>query len=202
MPDLATALRAVLPPGVVLGVGRHEPLWPGEHLENAVPARRAEFALGRSAARAAMRALGVPAAPVPMNPDRSPRWPAGLTGSISHCQGACFAILGQSGAYAGLGLDLEPARPLDPDLWPVILLPQDTADPLAVFVAKEAVYKAQFAVTRILFDFHALAVTLTGDRFEATFQRQVGPFAPGDVLDGHLVRTSKHTAAVCAITAS
>ncbi len=207
MPDLAAALQAVLPPGAVLGGGEDGPLWPSEDLPGAVPARQAEFARGRSAARAAMRRLGVPAAAVPMRADRSPDWPAGLTGSISHCAGACFALLARRSDYAGLGLDIEPAKPLDPDLWPVILRPEEVdglsgPDALAVFVAKEAAYKAQYALTGVLFDFHVLSVQLLPDRFTATFQRAVGPFAGGTALQGRLIRTPRHIAAICAITAS
>ena len=200
MPDLTAALRAVLPPGVVLGQGRDAPLWPGETVPGAVPARLAEFARGRDAARAAIRGLGHAPAAIPMNPDRSPQWPPGLTGSISHCAGACLAIAGLRADFAGLGLDVEPVAPLDPDLWPVILRPEDRAqDPLAVFVAKEAVYKAQYPITGVLFDFHTLSVSLTGDRFAATFHRAVGRFAAGRVLHGRLIQRARHIAAVCAI---
>ncbi len=150
-----------------------------------------------------MRALGVAPCAIPMKDDRSPQWPAGLTGSISHCEGACFAILGRTSTYHGLGLDIEPARPLPRDLWPVILRSEerDTSDPLAVFAAKEAVYKAQYALTGTLFDFHTLLVALSGDVFTATFQHAIGCFASGAVINGALVRTHRHTAAVCAISA-
>lgn len=200
MPDLATALRAALPPGVVLGQGRAEPLWPGEAVPGAVPARLAEFALGRSAARAAMRALGVPPMAVPMQADRSPLWPTGLTGSISHCAGACFAILARRADSVGLGLDIEPVQPLDPDLWPVILRPEERSlDPLTVFVAKEAAYKAQYAVTGRVFDFQTLSVTLDGQGFIARFQQDVGQFATGSALAGRMVQTARHRAAICAV---
>jgi len=202
MPDLAAALRAALPPGVALGQGRDEPLWPGETLLGAVPARLAEFARGRSAARAAMRGLGLAHVSLPMNPDRSPLWPPELTGSISHCAGACFAIAGLRSEFAGLGLDLEPTKPVGPDLWPVILRPEERdIDPLTVFVAKEAAYKAQYPITGVLFDFHALSVTLNGKRFTATFQQPVGRFAKGYAVHGCILRTAYHTAAICAIRA-
>lgn len=202
MPDLADALRDGLPQGVALGQGRDEPLWPGEGLTGAVPSRLAEFARGRSAARAAMRALGVEPAATPMNSDRSPQWPTGLTGSISHCAGACLAIVGLRADFAGLGLDIEPVQPLTPDLWPVILRPEEAGlDPLAVFVAKEAAYKAQFAVTRALFDFQMLSVRLDGAGFRAVFQHPVGRFRAGDGLQGRLVRTPGHVAAVCILPA-
>ena len=200
MPDLAAALRAALPQGVALGQGQDAPLWPGEFLPGAVPSRLAEFAQGRRAARAALQGLGLPPAAIPMNPDRSQAWPHGVVGSISHCAGACLAIAGLHATFAGLGLDVEPLQPLPCDLWPTILRPEEqTLDPLAVFVAKEATYKAQYPITGALFDFHALSVILTDDIFTATFQQAIPPFAPGDCLSGRLIRSASHLAALCVI---
>jgi len=204
MPDLARAVGAVLPAGVTLGVGRDEPLWTGEALD-AVPARRAEFARGRSAARAALTALGQPAASIPMRPDRAPRWPEGATGSISHCAGACLAIAGLSRDYAGLGLDIEPVRPIERALWPILMRPEERAagaDPLATFVAKEAAYKAQYPVSATLFDFHTLSVTWDDGRFAARFTAPVGPFATGHALLGRMIRACGFTVAICAIKAT
>lgn len=202
MPDLADALRAALPPGVALGQGRDEPLWPGETVPGAIPERLAEFARGRSAARAALAGLGVAPQAIPMQADRSPLWPEGVTGSISHCEGACLAIAGRRGLFAGLGLDVEPTATLAPNLWPVILRAEEQDhDPLVIFVAKEAAYKAQYPVTGALFDFHTLQVALTAGSFTATFRQAVAPFAAGDALRGRLLRGARHTAAVCVIPA-
>ncbi|MBP6737350.1 MAG: phosphopantetheinyl transferase, partial [Rhodobacteraceae bacterium] len=62
MPDLAAALRLVLPAGVALGL----PVAGDAPLEDPGPVvalRRAEFAAGRSAARAAMAGLNLPPLP-------------------------------------------------------------------------------------------------------------------------------------------
>ncbi|MGL6212021.1 MAG: 4'-phosphopantetheinyl transferase family protein [Paracoccaceae bacterium] len=205
MPDLAAALRAVLPPRTELAAGQDEPLWLGEVLSRAVPGRLAEFARGRSAARAAMGKLSLSPAAIPMGSDRAPIWPEGITGSISHCKGACFAIVGRRADYQGLGLDIEPTQPLDRDLWATVLRPEEIErdqDPLSTFVAKEAAYKAQYGVTRRLFDFQTLAVDWQGNSFAARFVTEVGPIAEGYRIHGHLVKTADHTAAVCAIRAT
>ncbi len=212
MPDgLAAALRFALPQGIALGVGGDDPLWPGETLPGAVPHRLAEFAQGRSAARAAMRALGYAAQAIPAGPDRAPQWPDGLTGSISHCAGACFAIVGARADWAGLGLDIEPDIPLSPDLWPTILRPEEIAAlphtgaglvALQIFTAKEAVYKAQYAQTATLFDFQTLAVALDGHAFTATFAAPVGRFATGHPITGHSLHADGFAAALCAIRPS
>jgi 4'-phosphopantetheinyl transferase EntD len=206
MPDLATALRPVLPDGVTLGQAAAAlPLVPGEAIGSAAPARLEEFALGRTAARAALAALGQGPVAIPAGTDRAPVWPEGTTGSITHCAGACLAVTGHSRQWAGLGLDAEPLRPLEPDLWPALLAEgedlRDGMQALAHFVAKEAAYKAQYPLSRQLFDFATLRLTWAGDRFAAAFTHPVAPFAKGAVLSGQVVRTARHLAALVAIAA-
>ena len=201
MPELAAALRAILPAGMALGgAGVPEPLWPGEAIA-AVPHRLAEFAAGRTAARRAMAALGVPMATIPMGEDRAPIWPQGVVGSISHCAGACMAVAGRPSDFAGIGLDLEPAQPLARDLWPTILRPEEVAadglDALRIFVAKEAAYKAQYPLSRQLFDFQALNITFQDQYFMARFMQAVPPFSVGDVLRGRIIESSGFCAALC-----
>ncbi|GAB1479836.1 hypothetical protein MASR2M74_24040 [Paracoccaceae bacterium] len=203
MPDLATALRDLLPEGVALGLPVAGDL-PMEHPGPAIATRRAEFAAGRAAARAAMAALGLPPAPIPMGEDRAPVWPLGVTGSISHCTGACLAVAGMADHWCGLGVDVEPLAPLDPSLWPVILCPTEGQGGLLAlrsFVAKEAAYKAQYPLSRTVFDFHTLRLDWQGDFFTARFTRPVAPFWPGAVLQGQLVQAGGFLAAFVAVTA-
>ncbi len=202
MPDPArlTALaRGLLPPGAAVAAAdpsRTYPLLPGEVLPRAVPARLAEFSAGRHAARAAMVALGLPLAAIPMGDDRAPIWPDGVAGSITHCRAACLAAI-LPGAV-GLGLDLEEDQDLPADLWDSILLPGETAWALRqdqpgraarlVFSAKEAAYKAQYPQSRALIGFDGLAVAFTADGFVATFQHNVAPFAAQDRIAGRWAR--------------
>ncbi len=205
MPDLLAALQRVLPAGVAIAAPDGGALWPGEQTGAAVPRRLEEFAAGRSAARAAMRALGCEPAAIPAGPDRAPIWPRGLSGSITHCTGACLAVMGQTRHWAGLGLDAEPVADLDPALWPSLLAEgekvADGQSALALFVAKEAAYKAQYALSQQLFDFQTLRLIWQGNRFGAAFTRAVAPFPSGAVLSGQMVRTQDHLAAFVAIAA-
>jgi 4'-phosphopantetheinyl transferase EntD len=216
MPDLARALRQMLPKGVALGQGdaTHPPnLWPGEVLPGAVPARLAEFSAGRSAARAAMHALGQAPVAVPIAKTRAPIWPQGMTGSISHCAGACFAIAGKSYEYQGLGLDLEPNLPLPMDLWPTILRVEELQEmahlcheqaayrALQIFTAKEAAYKAQYPITGQLFDFQTLRIRLQNQSFTAEFTQDIGPFAVGHQIIGRNQIAASFCAAICWIPA-
>ncbi|MDT8329026.1 MAG: 4'-phosphopantetheinyl transferase superfamily protein, partial [Roseovarius sp.] len=208
---LISALRAVLPPGVALG--RADPtapetgLWPGESaaMRRAIPARRREFAAGRRAARAAMQALDVPAAAVLPGPDRAPIWPDGIIGSISHDGGACVAIAARQGKITCLGLDLEPAEALPHDMIETLCTKAErdaiAAHDLlgrAVFCAKEAVYKAQYPLSRQMLEFHDLEtnIDLAEGHFEARFTRACPPFQAGARMAGRIVVAQGH---ICAL---
>jgi 4'-phosphopantetheinyl transferase EntD len=206
MPELAPLVslaRRLLPEGVAVAgadPGMMHPLLAGEALPGAVPARLREFSAGRHAARAALAALGEALAPVPRGDDRAPVWPQGVAGSITHTRGACLAAVARG--RAGLGLDLEEDAPLDPSLWETVLLPEEAAwargepDPgraaMLVFSAKEAAYKAQYAITRSLFGFEVLRVAITPGGLAARFTRDIAPFAAGDVLHGRHGRAEGH----------
>ncbi|MFF4156682.1 4'-phosphopantetheinyl transferase [Streptomyces sp. NPDC001678] len=68
--------------------------------------RRADFAAGRLAARRALAVLGVPG-PV-LRDGRRPLFPAGTTGSISHCTGHIgVSFVSTHPGVAATGIDLE-----------------------------------------------------------------------------------------------
>ncbi|MEQ9692717.1 4'-phosphopantetheinyl transferase superfamily protein [Shimia sp. SDUM112013] len=166
------------------------------YMGTALPRRVAEFTAGRHAARQAMRALGEAPRSVQMYADRSPKWPPGIVGSISHDAQKCVAVVGRSQNWQSLGIDIEPDIPLDADLVPEIcttreqdwLAQQPESDRLRlarlIFCAKECAYKCQYPITRALFGFDALEVAIGVSAFTATFTEQIGPFAAGDVLTG------------------
>jgi 4'-phosphopantetheinyl transferase EntD len=173
------------------------------HLGHAIDARQREFAAGRAAARIAMAQLGLPPVAIPAAPDRAPLWPKGIMGSISHTGLLCAAVV--STGSQSPGLDIEQDTPLSRSLLSTICSPseqQRIAGPdqlwLAklVFSAKEAVYKAQYPLTGMLFGFDHIDITfdLPARGFTATFLKPAGGFAAGDKLlgrfdriDGHLV---------------
>ena len=103
----------LLPPYVAVAEGviadGQADLWPEEaaYVANAVEKRRREFACGRHFARRCFRALGRPDGPLPANPDRSPRWPDGLVGSITHTDTYCAAAVARADDIAGIGIDVE-----------------------------------------------------------------------------------------------
>lgn len=75
-------------------------------LERAVPKRLAHFLAGRVCARAALTELGIDNVPS-LNEDGSPRWPAGIVGSITHHDDLAGAVVGPADRWQGLGVDVE-----------------------------------------------------------------------------------------------
>lgn len=162
------------------------------------PARLREFAAGRRAAHAALRAAGRPDAAVPMAPDRAPVWPEGFVGSITHCDDACLAAAAPARAARGIGLDLEPGTGLDAGLLPEIATPRERdwleAQPAGrraslarlIFSAKEAAYKALYPLSGEVLDFDAMEIAPrpAQSRFTARLNRPVGPLGTGTVLPG------------------
>ncbi|WP_299926877.1 4'-phosphopantetheinyl transferase superfamily protein [uncultured Pelagimonas sp.] len=146
-------------------------------IAKAVPNRRAEFTGGRAAARKAMWSLGVHPAPVPMAENRSPVWPDGLTGSITHADEICMAAVANATEFSGVGIDLEPDVPMDFDLVAEICTEEDLqgvapADqlllPKRIFSAKEAVYKAHYALAGVVYGYQAMTVDLKNGRAHFT----------------------------------
>jgi enterobactin synthetase component D / holo-[acyl-carrier protein] synthase len=139
----------------------------------AVPARRAEFAAGRAVAREAMAALGVGPVALPVGARRMPVWPRGIVGSITHCAGLVAAAVAWSDDLVAIGIDAEPAVPLEPDVLVVVATPAERAaldgehDGTVVFCAKEAFYKCWSALDGPVLEFHDVEVAFDGGSFAA-----------------------------------
>lgn len=207
---LRDGLRQVFSDGIGIGMtdlaSPAPPLFPEEQaaVTNAVPARIREFAAGRAAARAAFAELGQAEPVIPAAADRSPVWPDGMIGSITHTDDLCLAVVSGAARWQGLGLDAEPATPLSPDLWDIVLTPkeQTAIAPLPqavrghraklIFCIKEAAYKAQYPVSQTIFDFQTLAVELDDTRFRAVFRRDVPPFRQDMAIAGGFFEADGH----------
>jgi enterobactin synthetase component D len=135
-------------------------------ISSAVPRRRAEFAAGRMAARAALGKLGCTPVSIPVGSDRAPAWPSGYGGSISHCRGAVVAAAVRDRGH--IGIDVEEAVPLERELWDAICTQREMAWlkvqggllATVMFSAKEAVYKAQYRITGRLLEFGEVELAL------------------------------------------
>jgi 4'-phosphopantetheinyl transferase EntD len=171
--SLELAIGSLAVPGVsvgwrVISEGDENALLPGEELPAASVAkvRRASGA-GRIAARALMTRLGYAAQTVCRAPSGAPLWPKGLVGSIAHDDTVAVAALASSADFSGLGIDIEPAETLEPELLDLIARPDERArikdDPLGgrvLFAAKEAVYKATHPLDGIFLEHHDVEIDL------------------------------------------
>lgn len=124
-----------------------------------------------------------------------------MIGSIAHGGTVAVAVVARRGPLRGLGVDIEPAHAVTPDLAGTILDPKEHGlDPTEVFVIKEAVYKAQFPLSQRLFGFDAVRVTaLGGGAFTARLMADAPPFTAGDVIPGRIIRAGGHVLAVAVL---
>jgi 4'-phosphopantetheinyl transferase EntD len=133
-------------------------------------ARRREFTAGRACARRALVELGVDSAPVPVGPDRAPRWPAGIVGSITHTKGYCAAAVAREREIRSLGIDAEERVVLPREVRDLVCLPAEVSWcmgrddgpwwPVVFFSAKEAIFKAWSSLVGTWLDFHDVHVEL------------------------------------------
>jgi 4'-phosphopantetheinyl transferase EntD len=152
-------------------------------IQGAVGRRQAEFAAGRSSARAALQQLGLGPLPIMVGEGRAPTWPPGFSGSISHCQSAVIAVAARRSAdISYIGIDVEDNLALEAELWPSICTPLELSWLNAhdqpghwakvMFSIKEAVYKAHYPSTRKLIDFTGVEIIDldTAGRFVASLR--------------------------------
>jgi 4'-phosphopantetheinyl transferase EntD len=147
-------------------------LFPHEraYIARAVEKRRAEFGTARICARRALATLGIAPCSLVPNADRSPHWPPGIVGSISHTTGCCAVALTNSVHIRALGLDVEEDSPLETRFEAMICTQaerrwldhageaQRGRHLKLLFSAKEAFYKCQYGVTRTMIGFHDVTI--------------------------------------------
>ena len=181
--NAAPDIEAMFAAGVVAFETRDEiaadVLLPEERacLARAVPKRMAEFAAGRLCARAALAQLGFGGVAVPMGADRAPRWPPGTTGSITHTDGFCAAVVTRVAKMRAVGLDVEPVASVKPHLWRRICTPVEidmlqgldagSAIEAAtlIFSAKEAFYKCQYTLSSEWLGFADISISVESGSF-------------------------------------
>lgn len=142
-------------------------LFPEERVQlaNAVEKRRAEFGTARVCARRALARLGFEPMPLVPNKDRSPVWPAGVVGSITHTRGYCAVVVALNSVLVSLGVDAEQDKALTPDLIEMICTPAERVgllerDAVLYFAAKEAFYKCQYPLTQQYLGFQDVELDL------------------------------------------
>jgi len=164
----------------------------------AVEKRRREFASGRACAHRALAQLGLERQPILSGERGEPRWPDGVVGSITHCEGYRGCALARREDLASIGIDAEPDAPLPAELLADIALPEERrhlaslarAEPglswdRLLFSAKESVYKAWFPLTGRWLGFEDASLEL--EPRERSFVARL--LAPGPTLGGVELRS-------------
>jgi 4'-phosphopantetheinyl transferase EntD len=175
-----------------------------ELVARAVDKRQREFATARVLARQAMARVGRHDVELLNAADRSPIWPEGITGSISHCDTRAVVAVALRDRVGTVGIDVEHRDELKRELWKTVFSSDEVRAldarfdgelrgrmALALFSAKEALYKAQYPWSTKYMSFHELEVELVPSAEEpargalvCTFQNDVGPFPRGTVARG------------------
>lgn len=154
-----------------------------DSLSNAVRKRQAEFAAGRYCAAKALTHIGIKDAHVPIGKDRSPVWPRGVVGSISHSKTRVAAIASLDSTVKGLGVDIEEVIPTKTanDIQGQIIFgkeverlqhPTMTKDLIftLIFSLKESFFKAAYPQVKRYFGFEAVALeTIDSDNQQLVF---------------------------------
>jgi 4'-phosphopantetheinyl transferase EntD len=195
----SAVISHILPPGVVVEEMFSDPdgtgLFPEEEavIAKAVAKRRREFTTVRACARTALAGIGV--GPVPIVPGErgAPRWPSGVVGSITHCEGYRACAVARDSDIVTIGLDAEPHDRLPDGVLGAVtsaaerarLAELTAAEPglcwdRMLFSAKESVYKAWFPLTSRWLGFEDAAVDF--DAASRTFTARL--LVPGPVVNG------------------
>lgn len=141
-------------------------------LRRASPKRQRDFFAGRWCAEEALRNLGAGSTHVAMAGDRTPIWPDGVVGSITHSGDFAAAAVAWAADVAAVGIDSEKIIDLGAarDIAAVCMAGEEAlftpADGCSfcefctmVFSAKEAVYKCLFPLTRKFLEFSDVRIT-------------------------------------------
>ena len=173
-PKLEAVLRNIATPGVwiahrAIAEGDERGLLPEEQRAFANSVIKVQRASGaaRIVARELMQRAGVAPQPVLKGTAGIPQWPAGLVGSIAHDSSVAVAALARHADYLSIGIDIEPAEAIEPDLLEMVATEHELSaiadTPLRgrlLFAIKEAVYKAAYPLDRTFLEHHDVEVNL------------------------------------------
>lgn len=145
-------------------------------VEHAVEKRRREFTTARICAHRALARLQLPVQAIPTGEHGEPRWPGGVLGSITHCQGYRACALARASDLIAIGIDAEPDAALPDGVLSAIACAEEqawvrgqasTAPEISwdrlLFSAKESVYKTVYPLTRRRLDFEDAVITIAAE---------------------------------------
>lgn len=190
------------------------PLRPEEEalIEGAIDKRQREFRAGRNAAHAALARLQAPDTPLLRGKRREPLWPDGFRGSIAHCNDLCVAVCARSDYLLGLGIDVEPLKPLPTGVERYIHTQEEAAlladNPDAfpqrlIFSAKESLYKCFYPLIGRFFGFQSVWLSIEKEegRFSYTPSNDCEVVFPSGRLVGRYLIGERHLVTACYLLA-
>ena len=210
--SLGAAVQRLVPSTVQVELSVGEAIEPellpeeAQCVARAVAKRRREFAIGRACARKALEPFGHKRYPLVTLPNRGPAWPDGIVGSITHCDGLTAAAVGERRHLVGIGMDAEPATPLDSDLRDLVLTSPErqwisrTASPPAgnwakvLFSVKESIHKCINPSSGFMLDFRDVSIFLDPKgRLRATLETpHESPVPPLEMIECRFETTQNH----------
>lgn len=133
--------------------------------------RRAAFLAGRYCVMKAFQEEKIAWHGLPSNDDRTPAWPRGVVGSISHSDTAAIAAVSTNDEIVGVGVDIERivGDAVTDEIQGLVLAkeeeellddsPLDRAAAFTLsFSAKESFFKAAYSRVGRYFEFHAVKI--------------------------------------------
>lgn len=169
-------------------------------IQNAVVKRKSEFIAGRYCAHRSLAPWKIPDGIIGIGEGRSPVWPTGVVGSISHCHAYAIAVTARADDLFAIGLDVEDivAEETRNNIQnavinqnEMVLLTQSPQLDIVftlIFSLKESFFKAAYPHVKFYFDFPAISLThIDWQRGRVLFElnQQLGTlFTAGSVFSG------------------
>ena len=142
-----------------------------ECIKNAVDKRQSDYLAGRYSAKLALRKLGITAFDILSDNHKSPVWPKGIHGSISHTMNKAYVAVGYCTHFNYIGIDYEQiVTSKTAENIKYMILSEVEYNLLSnynlefrtmltiVFSAKESLFKALFPSVGVYFNFFAVEV--------------------------------------------
>lgn len=153
--------------------------------------RKMDYLAGRLCGLEALKKLNIQVNNIPMQKDRSPLWPDGIVGSITHTNG--IAIAAVSNSLKGIGIDAE--RLMSENRYKKIskmfvseneksLVETNLEiNPTLIFSAKESLYKALYPQCMQYFGFlEATLISIKKNSFEIELHSEHSSVKPLDKI--------------------
>ena len=141
---------------------------------------RRQSGAARRSVRSLLSPLGYGDWPLPRRLGVAPEWPRGLVGSMSHCDDFAIAALANAASFDGLGVDIEPARPLPAEIHEIVATAKerrevrlDLVHGRILFCAKEATYKAVHPIDGRFLEMRDIEVDLAAKSAVTSYGRRV-----------------------------